>query len=90
MLPSQSIQALAVSPGIAIGRVMCLRRMVGNRPERRTIEASEVDAELARLAGALKRTREQITALRDALRDRLDTAGTEIFDAHLLDRKSVV
>jgi len=84
MLPSQSIQALAVSPGIAIGRVMCLRRMVGNRPERRLIEAAETEGELLRLAGALKRTREQIAALRDALRDRLDAAGAEIFDAHLL------
>lgn len=84
MLPSQSIQALAVSPGIAIGRVTCLRRMVGNRPERRLIEESAVEGELARLADAQKRTREQITALRDALHDRLDTSGAEIFDAHLL------
>ena len=84
MLPSQSIQALAVSPGIAIGRVTCLRRMVGNRPERRLIEGSAAEGELARLAEALKHTREQIAALRDALHDRLNTAGAEIFDAHLL------
>ncbi len=84
MACSRSIQALAVSPGIAIGRVMCLHRLVGNRPDRREVAESEVAGELERLAGALKRTREQITSLRDALRDRLDRAGAEIFDAHLL------
>ncbi len=84
MAPSQSIQALAVSPGIAIGHVMCLHRLVGNRPERREVAENEVSGELERLSGALKRTREQITSLRDALRGRLDRAGAEIFDAHLL------
>jgi phosphotransferase system enzyme I (PtsI) len=84
MAAARSFQALAVSPGIAIGHVMCLHRLVGNRPERRVVAEGEVENELARLADALKRTREQITSLRDALRDRLDRAGTEIFDAHLL------
>ena len=84
MAASQSIQALAVSPGIAIGHVMCLHRLVGKRPERRVVAESEVERELERLADALKRTREQITSLRDALRGRLDRAGVEIFDAHLL------
>ena len=84
MASSQTIQALAVSPGIAIGRVMSLRRLVGKRPERRIITDADVDGELARLAEALKRTREQLAALRDALRGRLDTSGVEIFDAHLL------
>ena len=84
MAQSRSIQALAVSPGIAIGHVMCLHRLVGNRPDRREVSENEVPGELERLAGALKRTREQITSLRDALRDRLDRAGAEIFDAHLL------
>lgn len=84
MASSQSIQALGVSPGIAIGRVKCLHRLVGNRPERRTVAPEELEAELKRLADALARTREQISGLRDALRDRLDRAGVEIFDAHLL------
>ncbi len=48
------------------------------------ISDGETAGELERLSGALKRTREQLTGLRDALRDRLDRAGAEIFDAHLL------
>ena len=84
MTATQTILALAVSPGVAIGRVMALRRLVGNRPERRVITDSDIPAELERLEGALKRTREQLTALRDALRGRLDRSGVEIFDAHLL------
>ena len=84
MAASQSIQALAVSPGIAVGHVMCLHRLVGKRPERRVVAESEIDRELERLADALRRTREQITSLRDALRGRLDRAGAEIFDTHLL------
>ena len=89
---SQSIQALGVSPGIAIGRVKCLHRLAGNRPERRVVAPDEVDGELKRLAEALSQTREQITGLRDVLRDRLDQAGAAIFDAHLLlvDDKSLL
>ena len=55
MTPTQTIQALAVSPGVAIGHVTVLRRLVGSRPERRTISDAEVPVELERLAGALKR-----------------------------------
>ena len=78
MTRTQTIQALAVSPGVAIGRVTVLRRLVGSRPERREIAEAEVSGELARLEDALKRTREQLTTLREALRGRLDRSGIEI------------
>ncbi|MDD3886191.1 MAG: phosphoenolpyruvate--protein phosphotransferase [Victivallaceae bacterium] len=85
MYPSQTIQAMAVSPGIAIGRVMRMRS--GSRlqePESVHIDESEVEAEIKRYDAALDVTRQQLKELRSEVKDKLHSAEADIFDAHLL------
>ena len=84
-LPSQTFQAIAVSPGIAIGRVM--RIMPHNRllePEPHPITEEEVASELERYHEAQQRTREQLTELQNRVRTRLDSHDADIFEAHLM------
>ena len=84
-LPSQTFQAIAVSPGIAIGRVM--RIMPHNRllePEPHPITEEEIASELERYHEAQQRTREQLTELQNRVRTRLDSHDADIFEAHLM------
>ncbi len=84
-LPSQTFQVIAVSPGIAIGRVM--RVQLHNRlvePEPHRISEEEVESELGRYREALTRTREQLVELQNQIRARLDSRDADIFEAHLL------
>ena len=84
-LPTQTIQAIAVSPGIAVGRTM---RVTGqarySEPEARRIGDAEIPDELARYSSALSLTRSQLMELRQEVRDKLKAQDAEIFDAHLL------
>ncbi len=79
----RTIQAIAVSPGVAIGRILRVDRS-GRDVEIRRIAEAEVPDELARLKVAIDLTRRQLTRLRDDVRDKLRSADAEIFDAHLL------
>jgi len=79
----KTIQAIAVSPGIAIGRILRVDRS-GRDKELRRISEAQVADELALLQVAIELTRRQLTQLRDEVRDKLRSADAEIFDAHLL------
>ena len=79
---SKTIQAIAVSPGIAIGRVLRLvSRARMSEPELRKIRSDEVDAELARFHAALESTRRQLKALQEELRLKLNSRDAGIFEA---------
>ena len=82
----QSFQVLAISPGIAVGRVQPVhRKSSSGAPVLETISEAQVPSELARVHRAIDKTRQQLTALQSAVREKLqsrDDAG--IFDAHLL------
>lgn len=84
-LPTQTIQALAVSPGIAIGRTMRVTAQTRCRePEPHRITEDEIPAELSRLSSALALTRTQLLKLRQEVRNKLKTQEAEIFDAHIM------
>jgi len=86
-------QAQAVSPGIAVGRVQIVHKSnIGfAAPVDIEIRPEEADQELRRFDAALGRTRAELCALRDRLKDSLSSADAGIFDAHLLlvDDKSI-
>ena len=84
-MPSRTFDVIAVSPGIAVGRVMCIRshsRRV--EPEPRAITPEEVSSELERFRSALSLTRVQLNALQDQVRSRLNAGDADIFEAHLM------
>lgn len=84
-LPTQTIQALAVSPGIAIGRTMRVTGQTRYRePEPHRITEDEIPAELSRLSAALALTRTQLVELRQEVRNKLKAQEAEIFDAHIM------
>ena len=74
-------QGTPVSPGIAIGAVRLLRPPPLDVP---MAEAADPQAEWAQLRAALQETRQELTALRDAVARRADPASAALFDAHLL------
>lgn len=84
-LPTQTIQAIAVSPGIAIGRTARLTGPAGClEPEPHKITKDEIPAELSRYSAALALTRTQLVELRREVRDKLRAQDAEIFDAHIM------
>ena len=85
-ITGQSFQVLAISPGIAVGRVQPVRRKNSSgAPVLEKITPEMVASELERVHQAIAKTRQQLVALQSAVREKLkseDDAG--IFDAHLL------
>lgn len=80
-----TIQATAVSPGIAIGRVYPLRQKFHMEvPADAAIAESEVAGELARFHRALEATRNELLTLREKLDRKLQNGDAGIFDAHLM------
>ena len=81
----QSFQVLAISPGIAVGRVQPVRRKSSSgAPVLEEITAEMVPAELERVRKAIETTRQQLMSLQSAVREKLkseDDAG--IFKVHL-------
>lgn len=81
----QTYDVIGVSPGIAIGRVLKIRRHDRyQKPDEITIAPDRIDAEIKRFHDALQNTKEQIVNLQDTLRSELKTMDADIFDAHLL------
>ena len=60
------LRGICASPGVAVGPVVVFDRCDVPVPRRR-IGAAEIEPELARLAGAMVRAREELEAARDAL-----------------------
>ncbi len=80
-----TIQATAVSPGIAIGRVYPMRHKFSTDiPQDTPIAESEVAGELARFHRALDATRNELQLLKEQLDRKLQNGDAGIFDAHLM------
>jgi phosphotransferase system enzyme I (PtsI) len=76
------IKGIPVSPGVVVGRAFVL----GEADERvplRTISADRVQEELARLAGAIKASLDDLVALRDRTEEELGTEPAKIFEFHI-------
>ncbi len=81
----QNVKVIAISPGIAIGRVLRIQRL--NRlvePNASTIPEEKIEGEISRLYAALATTRKQLQELRSTLGEKLSAEESGIFDAHLL------
>jgi len=75
-------EGIAVSPGIAIGKIFVLDRddFVVHR---QSVDPAAVDDEIARLDQAIEDTREEILGLQGKIRVGLGAEHWRIFDAHL-------
>ncbi|MCP1306383.1 phosphoenolpyruvate--protein phosphotransferase [Paenibacillus tyrfis] len=76
------LQGVAAAPGIAIGVAKVMREE--QRPERFPIRAEEMDAELERLAEAIRRADEELQEIGRDLTDRGREHEAEIFEGHRL------
>ena len=81
---TNSLQGIAVSPGIGIGRVMKLVSPGSSAPERVEIPESGIGEELERLQVAIGATAEQLASLQNELRRKLNNLDADIFEAHLM------
>jgi phosphotransferase system enzyme I (PtsI) len=78
----QTLQGIAVSPGIAIGDAMVIDNE-GFRIPRRFVSRDAVDDELARLRQAIDAVTSQIERNRDAITQKIGPQYGAIFSAHL-------
>ena len=80
-----NLQVLAISPGIAVGRVQPVRRKSSSGvPVLQEIAPDMVENELARLEQSIRTTRNQLQALKERVLEKLKTDDVGILDAHLL------
>jgi phosphotransferase system enzyme I (PtsI) len=77
------LRGTAVSPGIAVGRALVVERDAVP-VFRLSLPADQLTSEVARLEGALERSREQLRAVKDRLSREVGAPHAYIFDAHLL------
>ena len=84
LTPSCTVQAIAVAPGIAIGRVMRFGATPRELPEPVVLAPEMAEPELARFNTALAKTRTELTDLRTQLQQKLNDNEAGIFDAHIL------
>ncbi len=77
------LKGLGVSPGIAIGEVQLTEKVVFT-VRKEAISSAQVNSELKRLKGAIKRTQEQIVRIRNNVKDIIGEEHAFIFEAHLL------
>jgi len=81
--PERIFRGIAVSPGVAVGRLETLT--FAEAPvAARSLTAEEVPREITRFHEAVERTIEEITRARDAMVGELGREGAEIFDAQLV------
>lgn len=77
------LRGIGVSPGIVLGDVVLADRILFST-KREYIAPSSAAEELLRLEAALRRTREEITAIKDQVRAQIGEENAFIFEAHLL------
>lgn len=77
------MRGLGVSPGIAMGEASLSERVVFTS-RREPISDRQVEEELKRLQRALDRTRQELTELKEHVRERIGDEQAFIFDAHLM------
>jgi phosphotransferase system enzyme I (PtsI) len=77
------LRGVGVSPGIAMGEAVLTERIIfSSRKE--YIPPHRVEEEMQRLKAAVAKTRENLIALKDMIREKIGEEHTFIFDAHLL------
>ena len=81
---TNSFQGIAVSPGIAFGRVMKMAGPGDTAPEKLTICEEALEAEIERLHAAIEATGVQLASLQKELRLKLNNLDADIFEAHLM------
>lgn len=80
-VPSKTFQVQAISPGIAMGRVMVLQRHSGSSvPVKKEILASEIDGEMDRFFNAVSITKSQLLSLKEEMTAKLHSGDTAIID----------
>jgi phosphotransferase system enzyme I (PtsI) len=77
------LRGIGVSPGIALGEVMLTERVVFTE-RKESIPPNKIGEELKRLKNAIKRTREQLTHIKDQTKQKMGEECSFIFEAHLL------
>ena len=76
-------RGVGVSPGLASGPAFVVRPEEPTADER-VIAEGEVDAEVERFQHAVRRSRDEIAALRECLLSETEDPGVRVLDAHLL------
>ena len=79
----QRLRGIGVSPGIVLGEVVLADRILFS-PRKEYVPPYRVQEELARLKAAVDRTREEITGIKNQVREMVGEEHAFIFDAHLL------
>ncbi len=77
------LRGIGVSPGIALGEVLLTERVIFTE-RKESISPHKVEEELKRLKKAIKRTREQLTRIKDQIKQKMGKEYSFIFEAHLL------
>ena len=77
-------RGIAVSPGVARGRILVLGKRATDAIARRELPESEAPIQLRRFEQALKETRKEILGVQRQVTEGLGAKEASIFDAHLL------
>lgn len=77
------LRGVGVSPGIAMGEAVLTERIIFTS-RKEYIPPHRVEEEMQRLKAAIAKTRENLVALKDIIREKIGEEHTFIFDAHLL------
>ncbi len=77
------LRGIGVSPGIAVGEVLLTERVIFTG-RKESISPRKVEEELKRLKKALKRTRGQLTQIKEQIKEKMGEEYSFIFEAHLL------
>ena len=79
----RELRGIGVSPGVGLARAVVVRWDLPNVPDR-TVEAAEVDGEIARLRRAVAETVRALEVLRDRVHQRAGAEASGIFDAQIM------
>ncbi len=77
------LRGIGVSPGIALGEVLLTERVIFTE-RKESIYPHKVEEELKRLKKAIKRTRGQLTQIKEQIKEKMGEEYSFIFEAHLL------
>ena len=77
------LRGIGVSPGIALGEALLTERVIFTE-RKESISPHKVEEELKRLKKAIKRTRGQLTQIKEQIKEKMGEEYSFIFEAHLL------
>ena len=77
------LRGIGVSPGIALGEVLLTERVIFTE-RKESISPHKIEEELKRLKKAIKRTRGQLTQIKEQIKEKMGEEYSFIFEAHLL------